>query len=75
MCLWQLVFLKNKKLKGQQYCTCFTKDLLDGKEHRATCLLATSQRTSCQPIQAGGNNLKNTSSMLVKCDDKCYKIF
>ena len=49
------------------------KDLFDGKEHKAACPLATSQKNlPCQPIQGGGNNLKNTSSTLVKCDDKCY---
>ena len=30
---------------------------------------------SCQLIQAGGNNLNNTSRMLVRSDDKCYGIY
>ena len=30
---------------------------------------------SCQLIQAGGNNLNNTSRMLIWSDDKCYSIY
>ena len=30
---------------------------------------------SCQLIQSGGNNLNNTSRMLVWSDDKCYSIY